>query len=133
MNKRRKFLGYLASTALLPFLATRARSAPLLSDADHSASIRILLDTVPDNPATRRLGAVALRRYRTADIAHTLPGRLFGPLDTASAPTADRVRSRLQALRETDFAAGDTVTLDGWILARSEADAMAVVALYRAA
>jgi hypothetical protein len=131
MNKRRKFLGYLTSIALLPFLPARTSAAPRLSGADNSPLIRILQELMPDNPATRALGTTALQHYKSAFVSEILPGRLFGSLTETPSPTAHQLRAHLQSLRDADFAAGATVALDGWILARSEAEAFAVVALHR--
>lgn len=131
MNKRRKFLSYLTSIALLPFLPARTSVAQRISGTDNSPLIRILQELVPDNPATRALGTTALRHYKSTFVSETLPGRLFGSLMETPSPTAHQLRAHLQSLRHADFAAGDTVTLDGWILARSEAEAVALVALHR--
>ncbi|MFT5489440.1 MAG: hypothetical protein ACI9JL_003875 [Paracoccaceae bacterium] len=131
MNKRRRFLGYLTTGVLLPFLPVRVTAAPRQSDRKNDRLIRILAELVPDNPAIHDLGHTALRQSGGADVYPALADRLFGTLNQATTPTADRLRTHLQSLRDADFAAGDTVTVDGWILARSEAEAIALVALHR--
>lgn len=131
MNKRRRFLGYLTTGVLLPFLPVRVAASPRLSDRKNDRLIRILAELVPDNPAMRDLGRTALRQSGGADISPTLADSLFGTLNQATTLTADQLRTHLQSLRNADFAAGDTVTVGGWILARSEAEAFALVALHR--
>lgn len=131
MNKRRTFLGYLTSTALVPLIPARAGTARRHKATYAEPVIRVLRKILPDNPATRRLGALALRQYGDSFDSAGLPARLIDPFVPSSPPTADRLRAHLRALRDADFAAGNTVTLDGWILARSEAEALAVSALDR--
>lgn len=131
MNKRRTFLGYLTSTALVPLIPARAGAARRLPATDAEPVIRVLQEILPDNPATKRLGALALRQYDDDFASRGLPSRLTEPFNNSSPPTADQLRTHLQALRDADFAAGNTVTLDGWILARSEAEALAASTLYR--
>lgn len=131
MNKRRTFLGYLSSTALLPLLAAPTAATPGLTGTEDLSVIRVLQEIMPDNAATRRLGVAALRKFKTTDISDLAPGRLSDSLAKMKLPTADQVRRHLQVLRDADFAAGKTMTVDGWILARSEAEAIALVALHR--
>ena len=131
MNKRRKFLGYLTTGVLLPFLPVRVAAAQRRFGRKNDRLIRILAELIPDNPAMRRMGRTALRQSGGADVSPARADRLFGSPSQTAAPTADRLRTHLQSLRDADFAARDTVTLDGWILARSEAEAIALVALYR--
>lgn len=133
MNKRRTFLGYLTSTALLPLLPVRAAAAPRLPDGADTALIGMLQEIVPDNAATHRLGTTARRKFGDAYVAEIIPGRLFASLMETPTQTPDALRANLQSLRDADFAAGDTVTLKGWILARSEAEAIALVSLHRTA
>jgi hypothetical protein len=55
--------------------------------------------------------------------------RLRSRLDVASsAASIDSARALAQRIR-TDFASGDVVTVDGWLLARTEAEFCALVAL----
>jgi hypothetical protein len=60
-----------------------------------------------------------------------LAAELFsGYSDAPSNPIEfDRLRQTLAARRERDFAAGDTVVIGGWILARSEARLCALATL----
>lgn len=131
MKKRRKFLGYLTTGILIPFLPVRVAAAQNRFGPRTDRLIRILAELIPDDPAMRRMGRTALRQSGGAGVSPVLADRLFGSLDQAATPTANQVRTHLQSLRNADFAAGDTMTLDGWVLARSEAEAIALAALYR--
>jgi hypothetical protein len=131
MNKRRKFLGYLTFAALLPFLPARRTAASHLAGGAHPSAIRILLDLLPDNPATHYLGARAIQHFRRTEPAGIVAENLLDTLTATPTPTTHQLRFHLRSLCDEDFAAGDTVTLDGWIMARSEAEAIALVTLYR--
>lgn len=98
-----------------------------MTEGDHV--IRILQEMLPDNAATRRLGALALQQYGAG--LEVFSVRLIAPFIDTPPPTVEQLWVYLQTLRDADFANGDTVTLDGWILARSEAGAMAVTAMHR--
>lgn len=119
--------------ALMPVLAVRATAAPRWHDPKNDRLIRILEELLPDDTAMRGLGRTALRQSGGADIYPALADRLFESLNQTATPTANQLRIHLQSLRDADFAVGDTVTVDGWILARSEAEAIALVALRRGA
>ena len=129
MKKRRTILGYLTSTALAMLIPIRTPAARRfnVTEADHV--IRILQEILPDNAATRRLGALALQQCGAG--LEVFSVRLIAPFENTPPPTIDQLCAYLQTLRDADFANGDTVTLDGWILARSEAGAMAVAAMHR--
>lgn len=73
--------------------------------------------------AARRIG----RRYLAIAPGEADPVRLAATLPALRDPVAQR--RALDAARRRDFAAGDTVILDGWILARSEARLCALAAL----
>jgi len=62
---------------------------------------------------------------------NTLSLHLFGGLRSppASADEYALLRKQISSKREQDFALGDTVILDGWILARTEARLCALAAL----
>ena len=131
MNKRRRFLACLTTTALLPLLPVRRPIAAPQTDPENAELIRILLELLPDNPASYRLGVKALRHYRHIGNAGDFPDRLLGSAARTPVRTADQMRRHLRSLCDADFATGDTVTLDGWIMARSEAEAIALVCRYR--
>jgi len=130
MNKRRRFLACLTTTVLLPLLPVRRPTAAPLPDPEDAGLIRILLELVPDNPASRRLGVKALRHYRHAGNGEDFPDRLLWSAARTAVRTTDQMRRHLRSSCDADFAAGDTVALDGWIMARSEAEAIALVSLY---
>jgi hypothetical protein len=133
MNKRRKFLGYLTSIALVPYLPARRAAATHLTGTEDTDPIPFLLELVPDNPTSQRLGAKAIQYLSRPDGPVITPGKLLGALAETPSSTVHQLRLHLQSLRNADFAAGDTITLDGWILARSEAEAIALVTLHRTA
>lgn len=60
-------------------------------------------------------------RARQPDAAARLMARLHGR-------EVGTVRAGVAALRQADFAAGRVVVIDGWVLARAEAEACAVIA-----
>ena len=131
MNIRRTFLGHLASAALMPFLPAQTSAAPRLSRVEDLNLIPILRKFIPNNSATHRLAAAALRQYKSSpDGSVATLGKLFAEMTKTSPPTTYQVRAHLQSLRDADFATGNTVNLDGWILARSEVEAITLVALH---
>ncbi len=76
--------------------------------------------------AARAVGARYLAHYPGERQAGLLREALFAnglPTDPAA------LRRHIAALCRRDFAAGETVVVDGWILARSEARACALVSL----
>ena len=91
---------------------------------------RLMAHPFRDDRAARVVG----RRYLAVNPGEAsrpvLLDRL-GPLAPApDRPVEPRVwRHRLIVARTADFAAGDTVLVDGWLLARSEARLCALVAL----
>jgi len=84
-----------------------------------------------DMGAARRIGTRYLAQYTDECDAHTLAGRL--PAGCAIAPATPRhlaaARQIIDEQRARDFAAGDTVIIDGWILARTEARLCALATL----
>lgn len=83
-----------------------------------------LLDVVPDDTVTREIGAMALGGGRIPATADMLEAELEErPLIRQALATAcPKTRQRLvQDQCSTDFAAGSTVTVDGWVLSRTEA------------
>ncbi len=93
-----------------------------------AATVPLSAESVP--AALRRLfgGNAGLREFgrifhaRQADAAARLLARLDGLEGSA-------VRSRVDALRKEDFAAGRVVVINGWVLARTEAEACAFIAV----
>lgn len=131
MNKRRTFLGFLTSSLAIPYLPARALSPPPPAAARNVALIDLLLDVVPDNAAARRLGRKILGDIPAAGSLDMTAERLFAGLRPGQTVSPEELRRHLDDRRRTDFAAGHTVTADGWILARCEADAIAIATAYR--
>lgn len=129
---RRKLLKQLAAAGLVtslpaPFLASPVRDAlrPLASHLtavfSHAASAAVI-------------GRRYLALYREEADAAVLVARVAGNarnyLRLADAAPGE-LRALLGRQQRQDFAAGRTVTLDGWILSRTEARLCALVALDR--
>lgn len=133
MNRRRKILGLLIIGILSPFLPVRGAVASRSDVRKIDELIRVLAELLPDNPAMHRLCRTARQHYGSVDASSAAANRLFGDLRSEETPTTEQLRTHLQSLRDADFAAGDTLTVDGWMLARSEAEAIALVAAHRGA
>jgi hypothetical protein len=94
------------------------------------AAARVSVSAEPVSAALHRLfgGNAGLREFgrifhaRQADAAARLLARLDGVDGSA-------VCSRVDALRKEDFAAGRVVVINGWVLARTEAEACALIAV----
>ena len=56
---------------------------------------------------------------------------LFEPLRKQRLISKKAFQNHLDTLRQKDFSEGKTVSAAGWILARSEAEAIAIVTAYR--
>lgn len=88
----------------------RGALATLVGDAAAVAPlVRAYLDRVPDAPD--RLRALA------------------GRLAASGVRDAKGIEAWLGAARRDDFAAGDVLVLEGWVLARSEAELLALATL----
>jgi hypothetical protein len=115
---RRRLLQLLLASAVLPLglIGVAWTSVPGLRRAvigrltgDLPGARAIGLRYLADNPGERHGGALA--------------DGLFG--ETRAAPAGDRemsaLRRQLAARSRADFASGDTIIVDGWIVARTEA------------
>lgn len=84
-----------------------------------------------DLETARRVGMSYLAQAARECDAAVLAAEL--PAGCAVAPTSrqafDELRQTIDAQRQRDFAAGDTVIIDGWILARTEARLCALTVL----
>jgi len=77
-----------------------------------------------------RQSAIAIgRRYLSRYPDDALPGLLARGLQPADRGDPAAARAALRARVREDFERGDTVLLDGWVLARSECRACAALAL----
>ncbi len=79
---------------------------------------------------TRPDSAIVIgRRYLSREPGEGPPRALASDLQRASAGDPAAARTDLRDRVRRDFERGDTVLLDGWVLARSECHACAAVAL----
>lgn len=93
---------------------------------------KTLAETMFSDLATARMIGVRYLAQATHECdAAVLAAEL--PAGCAVAPTSrqafDDIRETIDAQRQRDFAAGDTVIIDGWILARTEARLCALTVL----
>ena len=122
MDRRSMLAGStgLVLASALPAAATMATPARTLVGAlDHPASaLAIGREVVGQQPELTADGLVA-------ELAHAvaLPPERLADMDRPL------LRSRLDAARSAEFRRGDTVRVQGWVLAASEARLCALVAL----
>jgi len=122
---RRNFILSLAASLLYTF--GRFAAATVDSPTRHISEAERLRHVVKalfaDPNAARQVGAEYLARF---------PDVACGALERISLAVAGRtpasLRSWLNRQRQTDFAGGRSVIVDGWVLARCEADICAVLA-----
>lgn len=131
MNKRRTFLGFLTSSLVIPYLPALAFSLPLATTRRNAPLIDLLLDIVPDNLAARRLGRKILGDIPAVGSFDATADRLFAGLRQGQSASPEELRRHLDNHRRDDFAAGHTITVDGWIIAQCEADAIAIATACR--
>lgn len=125
---RRRVLALGCSVALVATgaLAACRRSMSIFGEA--RPELREGLESVLTDPeATRRLGAAYLQSERSeASIDRLLvllpiPGRTADAAAAAAAADPGAVLAHVGSATPAEFADGDTVVVDGWELARSEA------------
>lgn len=90
--------------------------------------------TGPVTPTTDAVALVGAAYLATSPDVADVPG-LRAALPTLDGATADRVVAQMATIEPTvrdDFAAARTVSVDGWVLALSEAQAAALVSLLAA-
>jgi hypothetical protein len=117
--RRRSLLGAVAALAAPP------ATAPSLAASVPSGLRDRLAGLVADPDTARRLGRAGLA-------AGADPARLQDLLEalaSAAARGPASVRALLAAERRRSFAAGDVAIVDGWVLARTEAELFALIAL----
>jgi hypothetical protein len=109
-----------AGVASLAGLALGASTTPGGAAAVARDALAVL---VPDPGAGAGVAAAYLRRVPDA------PARLRALRDRlAGLGTPGDARAWLAAARRDDFAAGEVLVLDGWVLARAEAELLALAA-----
>jgi len=122
---RRVLLAALASVLASPVLAWAIPSGAARSNRIRAERL------LSDLGGAKAIGA----RYLALAPQESAPGFLAAclfPADgagTCGEADPDRLRRALDDRRRRDFAAGDTVLIDGWILARTEARLCALTTL----
>lgn len=129
---RRQFLCLSASTGLASFALSCSWpgvTAVLAMERPPGAARAAVPATLFKDPE----GAAAVgRRYLALYPEDADADRLTSILFDRAVPpgaSADALRATLSRRRQRDFAEGETVVVDGWLLARSEARACALSAL----
>lgn len=113
-----------------PLLAAAAAGAAMLATNPAPAaagSRRGALAALVGDPAA---AAPLVRAY--LGLVPDAPDRLralAGRLAASGVGDAGKLEAWLAAARRDDFAAGDVLVLEGWVLARSEAELLALAAL----
>lgn len=132
-TRRTFFLSLGAFLALAPMLPPRVAKASDGARPTHRSLAR-WLDLVDCQPDMGDLGRRCVLLERTGAGAHDLSSKLDQTLRAHRlAPRgeagADDLRAAFSALRRAEFASGEVVRVDGWILSRSEARYYALLAL----
>jgi hypothetical protein len=121
-SRRRTVLSALALAAVAAAMPRGGlRSAPI---SDSSSPLGLWRNRA----AARAIGRRYLADHPDEADAGRLAHQLFGK-DGAAPVTAADLRRAVDAARSRDFARSDTVVIDGWLLARSEARLCALALL----
>jgi hypothetical protein len=129
MIKRRKFLISAISVTLLPWLARSSLATHPLQASHATASEeaeRHLLSLFSDLQAPRAVGNRYLALYPAEADRELLR---VGVIESAGTPDLKGLRASLAHRCREDFRNGDTVIVDGWVLARTEARTCALTTL----
>ncbi|MBU1190602.1 MAG: hypothetical protein KKE76_02710 [Gammaproteobacteria bacterium] len=120
--------GFLAATAL-PRLRGLKATTLTAQRTDSRALMRTLAGLFPRPANARAVGISYLRQYPERSDRHQLLTDLG--LDTAGAGMHDApsLLNHLRDGQQRDFITGDTVTVNRWILSRTEASICALLAL----
>lgn len=112
---------WLACANWLPrFQITRERAYPVANMK------RVLLELFTDQDAPRLLG----KRYLELYPQHRTHAFLLAKrIQSVQPPTTMALKKMLTRLREANFYNGETVIIDGWLLARTEVEACALTFL----
>jgi hypothetical protein len=114
------WLGYASGVSLIP---RRVPARALRASPDELAAT--LRSLVYDRAAARRLGQLYIHQVPVEDDPRILARLTAASLGAQQADVIalDRtsLRHRLDARVRGDFASGNTVQLDGWVLSRTEA------------
>lgn len=124
---RRRFLSAIAAIATIaPVVLTGAgwlRLGRWLSVPARAG----LAGLLPNPAVARAIGLSYLAQAPGEADRSALTAQVFGGAEETG--SASGIRRTLAAKRDRDFAEGDTVVLDGWIVARTEARFCALIAL----
>lgn len=122
---RRNLLTVVGATLLFPSFV--AAGVVGVKSRDQAREIAWSLSQIFDDlSAVGGVGRKYLQNYRSESDVNFLVIKVFG----SSPPTEPgRLASRLGERCKTDFHTGNVVILDGWILARSEVRACAIITL----
>jgi hypothetical protein len=115
----------------LAALGIAGSAAPASLAPDRSGS-RLTARLVKDPDAARRIGRAYLRGFgQSGDLTHLAQRirRRLGLEHPALAADPARLRARIEAAVRDDFAHYNTDTVGGWVLARTELELCALVAL----
>lgn len=126
---RRELLGGLAG-ALVWLCGTRANAglswpAPIPGNDD--GLVGKIRSLVSDVASAQSVGARCL--VECPEVAMGAIGRVRDLSDVRVAESPARFRDKFVEQRRRDFLRGDTIVLDGWVLARCEADVCAALVL----
>jgi len=126
VERRTILAGLVATVAAILLGRGRVPKAVRGAEPSSDALLPALAVLFSDPWGARAIGRRYLARYPAEADADLLKESLFSGLnDTGPAG----LRVRLAERRRQEFAAGQTVILDGWILARSELRACALLTL----
>lgn len=112
-------------------LPTLPAFCPLPVAAGEADAAARLLSLLAHRDSAARIGRLYLRRFPGEADARRLASMILGQASApAAAPSApDALRRQVAQRRRQDFATGETVRVEGWILSRSEARLCALAAL----
>ena len=128
-HSRRRFLRRLSGLTALCMMP-RSWALERAAQAAQCESVDSLLAHINDLDAARILGWSYLAKHPAeADQRHLLDRVLGTGLTPWSNPNASALRRHLALQQRQDFQNGATVTVDGWILSRTEARLYALCAL----
>jgi hypothetical protein len=124
LTRRRLLIGALTVAAAV--VAGPAVVVPLIERLAPGSTADLLRALITHDEGASYLGRRYLQAHPTEARSDVLVRMLVG----TNAPTSERETSRALAVRiRSDYAAGRTVKVDGWVLSRTEARLYALVAI----
>ncbi|EWY39914.1 hypothetical protein N825_04850 [Skermanella stibiiresistens SB22] len=125
---RRELLGTVAATGLIAAIPTHSGATGLAGVAAVPPQADQLLGLLRSRAAARRIGRAYLETASHEADAAQLVSLILGD-DAVGVDRVGDLRHRVAELQRADFTAGRTVTLDGWVLSRTEARLCALAAV----